>query len=179
MGTTVSDELAGTIKSFVLVTRTETQGIASVVETISRANTYSFVDGGANANGADIVWSDTRSLTGGTTETIDLQAVSDQVLGASETKLFRSIRAVQIRNNATITGPRIVVGPGTSNGWGRVRGDIGPGGELLAIQQTNHWPVWSNEKTLLVHATGATGATGLISYSIVVIGSAVTGATGY
>ena len=179
MGSSLGDVFAATIKSFVLATRTETQGVAGVVETIQQANTYTLVDGGANAAGADFVWSDLRSLTGGTTETIDLLSVSDQVLGATGTKTFRTIRAVQVRNTMSVTGPRIVVGPAASNGWGRVRGDVGPGGELLAVQQSNHWPVWSDERNLLVHATGATGATGPITYAITIVGSSVTGATGY
>jgi len=179
MGASLSDTFGAIIKSFVLATRTETQGVAEVVEEISAANTYTLVDGGANAAGADFVWSDLRSLTGGTTETIDLLAVSDQVLGATGTKTFRSVRAIQVRNTMTITGPRIVVGPGPTDGWGRVRGDVGPGGELLAVQQANHWPVWSNERNLLLHATGATGATGAITFAITIVGSSVTGATGY
>ena len=178
MGSTATDVFAATLKTFAVVTRTETQ-FATITESIQASNTYTFVDGGANAAGADFVWSDTRSLTGGTTETIDLLAVADQALGATGIKTFRTVRAVQVRNLATITGPRIVVGPAAADGWGRVRGDVGPGGELLGVQSVNHWPVWSNERNVLVHATGATGATGAISYSIVVIGSSVTGATGY
>ena len=58
-------------------------------------------------------------------------------------------------------------------------GDGGPGGELLAGQERNHWPVGDGSRNLLIHATGATGATGLIEYTITIVGSGVTGATGY
>ena len=173
------DTLSGVIRTFMSVTRTVTNTDWTDTRTISPAKSYVFVDGGANVLGADQVWSSTRSLTGGTTQTIDLLDLKDYPLDAEATTTFRSIRAVRVANNMTITGPRIVVGPGASQGWTRVQGDVGPSGELLAVNNLNHWPVGDNTKNLQFHATGATGATGLISFTITIVGSTVTGATGY
>lgn len=170
---------AGTIRTFLSLTRTVTEDERVETRSVAPTQTYNFVDGGANARGADLIWSDTRSLTGGTTETLDLLSLPDTALGSTATGIMRSVRAVRVANNATITGPRIVVGPAPSNGWNRVAGDVGPGGELLAVQSINHWPVGDTTRNLLIHATGATGATGAISYTITIVGSSVTGATGY
>jgi hypothetical protein len=83
---------------------------------------------------------------------------------------------VRIANSETITGPRIVVGPSGTNGWGRVAGEVGPGGELLAVQQTHAWGVTSTERAVTISATGPTGS---VAYSIVIAGTATTGPAGY
>jgi len=173
------DSFAGTIRTFLSLTRTVTEDERTETRSVSPTATYNFVDGGENVLGADLIWSRTTSITGGTTETLDLLSLPDTALGSTATGIMRSVRAVRLANNATITGPRIVLGPGASNGWTRVQGDVGPGGELLAIQNVNHWPVGSANRNILLHATGVTGATGLISYTLTIVGSSVTGATGY
>ncbi len=175
----VTDVFAGTIRTFVNLTRTRTEDERVEVQTVAPTLTHSLVDGGANVAGADLIWSDTRSLTGGTTETLDLLSLPDSAFGVASTGIMRSVRAVRVVNNMTITGPRIVVGPAPTDGWNRVAGDVGPGGELLAVQERNHWPVGDGSRNLLIHATGPTGATGLIEYTITIVGSGVTGATGY
>jgi hypothetical protein len=88
---------------------------------------------------------------------------------------MRQVRLVRIVNNQTATGPRIVVGPSGTNGWGRVAGEVGPGGELLAVQQTHAWGVTTTERAVTIRATGPTG----VSYSIVIAGTSATGPTGY
>jgi hypothetical protein len=170
---------AGTIRTFLSLVRTVTEDERVETRTVAPGATYNFVAGGQNRLGADVVWSDTRSITGGTTETLDLLSLPDTSLTSPSTGIMRSVRMVRVANNMTITGPRVVVGPAPSNGWNRVAGDVGPGGELLAVQSVNHWPVGDTTRNLLIHATGATGATGLISYTITIVGSEVTGATGY
>ncbi len=175
----VTDTFAGTIRTFLSLTRTRVEDERTEVQTVNPTTTHTLVDGGANVAGADLVWSDTRSLTGGTTETLDLLALPETNFGVAATGVMRSVRAVRVINNMAITGPRIVVGPGPTNGWNRVAGDVGPGGELLAVQERNHWPVGDGSRNLLIHATGPTGATGAISYTITIVGSGVTGATGY
>lgn len=173
------DAFSGVIRTFLSLSRTVTNADGADTRTVSPNASYVFVDGGANVLGADLVWSSTRSLTGGTTETIDLLDLKDYPFDTETPVTFRSIRAVRVANNMTITGPRIVVGPGATNGWTRVQGDVGPGGELLAVNNINHWPVGAQTKDIRFHATGATGATGSISFTVTIVGSLVTGATGY
>jgi hypothetical protein len=125
---------------------------------------------------ADQVWVSTRSLAVGSSETLDLLSLTDTIQGATGVQTMRQVRLVRVVNNETTTGPRIVVGPSGTNGWGRVAGEVGPGGELLAIQQTHAWGVTTGERAVTFRATGPTGS---VSYSIVVAGTAATGPTGY
>jgi hypothetical protein len=117
-----------------------------------------------------------RSLAVGSTETLDLLALADTIQGATGVQTMRQVRLVRVVNNETITGPRIVVGPSGTNGWGRVAGEVGPGGELLAVQQTHAWGVTTTERGVTIRATGPTGS---VSYSIVIAGTATTGPAGY
>ena len=75
-----------------------------------------------------------------------------------------------------MTTVQVGSGPSGTNGWGRVAGEVGPGGELLAVQQTHAWGVTTTERAMTIRATGTTGP---VSYSICVVGTATTGPTGY
>jgi len=82
--------------------------------------------------------------------------------------------ALRVRSGAQHNA--IVVGPSGTNGWGRVAGEVGPGGELLAVQQTHAWGVTSTERAVTIRATGPTGS---VAYSIVIAGTNATGPSGY
>ncbi len=125
---------------------------------------------------ADQVWVSNRLLAVGASETLDLLSLTDTIQGATGVQTLRQVRLVRVTNTETITGPRIVVGPSGANGWGRVAGEVGPGGELLAVQQTHAWGVTAGERAVTITATGPTGS---VSYSIVVAGTATTGPAGY
>jgi hypothetical protein len=115
-------------------------------------------------------------LAVGASETLDLLSLADTIQGATGIQTMRQVRLVRIANSETVTGPRIVVGPSGTNGWGRVAGEVGPGGELLGVQQTHAWGVTSTERAVTIRATGPTGS---VAYSIVIAGTATTGPAGY
>jgi hypothetical protein len=166
--------LSGVIATTTAVTQTQTDTVGTSTRGVTVGANYSL--NSASGPVADQIWVSNRSVTGGTEETLDLLALADTIQGATGIQVMRQVRLVRVTCNETTTGPRIVVGPSGTNGWGRVAGEVGPGGELLAIQQTHAWGVTATERAVTIRATGATGP---VAYSIVVAGTAATGPTGY
>ena len=168
------DSLSGVVSTTTSVTRTTDDTVGAATRSVVASASYQL----NNASGplADQLWVSNRSLAVGATETLDLLSLADTIQGATGVQTMRQVRLVRITNNETTTGPRIVVGPSGTNGWGRVAGEVGPGGELLAVQQTHAWGVTTAERAVTIRATGPTGSVG---YSIVVVGTATTGPAGY
>lgn len=168
------DILEGTVATTTSVTRTQSGTVGSAKNEVVAANNYTL--NSVSGPVADVLWVSNRSVTGGQTETLNLLSLAESVLGATGIVTMRQVRLIRVANAETTTGPRIIVGPSGTNGWGRVAGDVGPGGELLAIQQTHAWGVTSTECGLSIRATGTTGP---VAYSIVIAGTATTGPAGY
>lgn len=168
------DSLSGVVSTTTSVTRTTDDTVGAATRSVVASASYQL----NNASGplADQLWVSNRSLAVGASETLDLLSLADTIQGATGVQTMRQVRLVRITNNETATGPRIVVGPSGTNGWGRVAGEVGPGGELLAVQQTHAWGVTTAERAVTIRATGPTGS---VSYSIVVAGTATTGPAGY
>lgn len=166
--------LTAVISTTTAITQTQSDTVGSSTRGVSVGSNYSL--NSVSGPIADQVWVSNRSLSGGASETLDLLSLADTIQGATGVQTMRQVRLVRVTCNETATGPRIVVGPSGTNGWGRVAGEVGPGGELLAVQQTHAWGVTSTERAITVTATGTTGP---VSYSIVVAGTAATGPTGY
>lgn len=170
----MADSLEGVVATTTSITRTQSGTVGTQTNEVVAAANYTLSS--ASGPAADLVWVSNRSVTGGQTETLDLHALPESLLGATGIVTMRQIRLVRVVNNETTTGPRLVVGPSGTNGWGRVAGEVGPGGELLGVQQTHAWGVTTGERAVSIRATGTTGP---VSYSIVVAGTAATGPTGY
>jgi len=170
----MADSFSGVVSTTTSITRTTTDTVGSSARGVSTTAAYAL----NNASGplADQVWVSNRSLAVGVSETLDLLSLADTIQGATGTQVMRQVRLVRIANSETVTGPRIVVGPSGTNGWGRVAGEVGPGGELLAVQQTHAWGVTATERGVTIRATGPTGS---VAYSIVIAGTATTGPAGY
>lgn len=166
--------LSGVVSTTTAITQTQsdTVGASSRAVTVGTNHQFNSVSGPL----ADQLWVSNRSVTGGQSETIDLLALADTIQGATGVQTMRQVRLVRVTCNETATGPRIVVGPSGTNGWGRVAGEVGPGGELLAVQQSHAWGVTATERGVTISATGTTGP---VAYSIVIAGTAATGPTGY
>lgn len=170
----MADSLEGIVSTTTAITRTITDTVGTSTRGLTSAGSYKL--NSTSGPIADQVWISNRSLAVGASETLDLLALSDTIQGATGIQVMRQVRLVRVTNNESTTGPRIVVGPSGTNGWGRVAGEVGPGGELLAVQQTHAWGVTTAERAVTVTATGPTGS---VSYSIVVAGTAATGPAGY
>jgi hypothetical protein len=168
------DSLDGIVSTTTSLTQTQTGTVGSSTRavSVSAAHPLNSVSGPI----VDQLWVSNRSLAVGASETLDLLSLADTIQGATGIQTMRQVRLVRIENNETVTGPRIVVGPSGVNGWGRVAGEIGPGGELLAVQQTHAWGVTATERGVTIRATGPTGS---VAYSIVIAGTNATGPSGY
>ena len=170
----MADSLDGIVSTTTSLTQTQTGTVGSSTRAVSASAVYPI--NSVSGPLSDQLWVSNRSLAVGASETLDLLSLTDTIQGATGIQTMRQVRLVRVVNNETITGPRIVVGPSGTNGWGRVAGEVGPGGELLAVQQTHAWGVTSTERGVTIRATGPTGTVG---YSIVVVGTATTGPAGY
>jgi len=170
----MADSLDGIVSTTTSLTQTQTDTVGSSARAVSVGKSYPL--NSVSGPLSDQLWVSNRSLAVGSTETLDLLALADTIQGATGVQTMRQVRLVRVTNNETTTGPRIVVGPSGTNGWGRVAGEVGPGGELLAVQQTHAWGVTSTERGVTIRATGPTGS---VSYSIVIAGTATTGPSGY
>jgi len=168
--------LSGVIATTTSITQTQSDTVGASNRGVTVGANYKLDS--VSGPVADQVWVSTRTLNAGSSETLDLLALSDTIQGATGIQTMRQVRLVRVTCNETTTGPRIVVGPSGTNGWGRVAGEVGPGGELLAVQQTHAWGVTSTERGVTIRATGPTGGVA-VSYSIVVAGTSITGPTGY
>ena len=168
------DSLDGIVSTTTSLTQTQTDTVGSSARAVSVGKSYPL--NSVSGPLSDQLWVSNRSLAVGSTETLDLLALADTIQGATGVQTMRQVRLVRVTNNETTTGPRIVVGPSGTNGWGRVAGEVGPGGELLGVQQTHAWGVTSTERGVTIRATGPTGS---VSYSIVIAGTATTGPAGY
>lgn len=166
--------LSGVVSTTTAITQTQSDTVGSSTRGVTVGANYAI--NSASGPIADQVWVSNRSLAVGASETLDLLSLTDTIQGATGVQTMRQVRLVRVTNNETITGPRIVVGPSGTNGWGRVAGEVGPGGELLAVQQTHAWGVTAGERAVTITATGPTGS---VAYSIVVAGTATTGPAGY
>jgi hypothetical protein len=125
---------------------------------------------GTGASQSDLVWSDTRSLVA-TSESIDLAGtLTSQLTGATVT--FAEVTAIIIRNNATTTAYKLLVGGAAANqfiNWVAAANDIvhiGPGGIFVLTSPVDGFAVTAGTGDILKIDSGAV----TISYSIVVIG---------
>jgi hypothetical protein len=169
-----TDSLSGVVSTTTSITRTQSDTVGSQTAGISTVGTYSI--GGASGPNETQLWVSNRSLSAGASETLNLLSLADSLLGATGNQVFRQVTCVRVSNQSTTTGLRVVVGPSGTNGWGRVAGDVGPGGEVLGVQKVHPWGVTAAECGVTIRATGPTGP---VLFSIVVCGTNATGPTGY
>lgn len=137
---------------------------------------------GTTANKADRIWHDpARTLTGATSETIDLFDLASVDIGAGAGKDalgqsggFAEIVAILVENDATSTGNLTLGGDGTTacwNSWANgdddaVIGPIKPGGFAFLFQPSDPaFAVADTSNHLLKIASSAT-----LEYSITVLG---------
>jgi len=121
---------------------------------------------------ADAAWHDIdASLGSGGSRTLDLQALTRNVLGQTLSVSFDTIRAILIEVAADSTGT-LVVGDAASDTWFAPFGSatdtiaVGPGSPLLITALETGWPVGTSAKNFKLTASG-----GSITYSIAIIGT--------
>jgi len=115
------------------------------------------------------VWSDTRTLSSGGTDSLDLSALVRNVLGGSYNVNFTNIKAFTIKNNDTVAGFTFslkVTGDGFGEPFGYPTGtlEIPPSSALIRMNPYDGWTVPSGSK-LYLH-DGGSGC----SYNIAIVG---------
>lgn len=92
--------LAATISLRVQALQSSALDLSTVVDTLNQAFEQTF-DDGAGANQANALWSDTRTLSSNTSETLDLYGALTNAFGA--TLNFTKVRAIIIRSRSANT----------------------------------------------------------------------------
>ena len=125
---------------------------------------------GTGADQANQVWTDTRTLTSGSTETLDLNASLTNAIGESVT--FTKIKAILIRNKACTT--TLSVGAAATNQFVAIFGSatdlvkILPGGVFLITSPDSTGAAVAAGSTDNLKIANSAGAS--CDYDIVIIG---------
>jgi hypothetical protein len=166
MADSTSDVFAGTITTRVQWSRVDTQENGSIANRNLVSAVYSIGDG-SGAGAADVVWADSRTIPAESVDEIDLLALSQTTLGVSVPCTIRQLRAVRIVNSETDAGMAIRVGADVTGATYAF--EVGPGSEVLSINNSDAWPVTEANSVLRIANTNGDPAT----YSIVLIGTSV------
>lgn len=166
MAESIADVFSGSLSTRLQWSRVDSQEVGSVTDRATVSGTYSIADGSGSA-AADIVWCDTRSIPAASYDELDLMALTQSAVGVSVPCTIRQLRIVRVVNNSTTAGQRILVG---SNESGSLYSfNVGPGSEVVAVNQLNAWPVTTANKTLRIANPNAAA----VSYSIYLVGTSV------
>lgn len=134
---------------------------------------------GTGAGQADKIWTDTRSLTTGASEDLDLAGVLTDPFGATIT--FARVKGLYVKA-ADANTTNLTVGANVASSWATLFGPTGasggtvtlrPGGLFVAVcgvADATGWVVTATTADLL-HVVNAAGATA--SYDIVIVGASV------
>jgi hypothetical protein len=125
---------------------------------------------GTGTDQADLVWSDTRSVTSGAPDDLDLRGVLASALNSGIN--FVKITGIVIRNKSTTSGQFLTVGNGANPAF---TGLLGAGAHTLQVNPGGAFGWYSPiDPMTTVAATGdifrIAAATGTISYDIEIIG---------
>ncbi len=130
---------------------------------------------GPEANQAEAVWHEEDSeLLEGVSRTLDLTALTRNVLGDTLTTTLLLVKSILIVNKST-TGGRLVVGGAASNEWSECFGADGDqaivplDSPVLLCNRQCGWEVDDTHKNLKIAASG-----GDVTYSIAIIGTTTT-----
>ncbi len=134
---------------------------------------------GNDQDEADASWHKEHvALLDGATETLDLSALTRTVLGKTLTTTFLTVKAILIVNEST-SGGELLVGGAESDEWSYPFGADGDkvsvplDSPLLLANRQWGWAVNDTHKNLKLEASG-----GDVTYSIAIIGTITTSATG-
>ena len=167
MADSLTDVFAGRLSTVLTWSRVDTQEVGSITDKKTISATYSLVDG-SGAGAADITWADTRTIAANSVDVLDLLALTQTEFGVSVPCTIRQLRVVKVANNETTSGKVVLVGADETSPTSVYAFAVGPGSEMLAINNTDSWVVTSSNNTLRIANPSSSSA----SYSIVLIGTA-------
>jgi hypothetical protein len=166
--------LSGTLKVAANFTQTKTPDNTSASAAIAHALSLTFTDGTA-AGSADVIWTDTRTLTASSSETLDFSGSLTNAYG--DAAVFADIRGIIVTadsgntNNVNVT--RATTSPETGLALFLASGDgiaVRPNGAFLWMcADTTGVPVTPTTADRLTF-TNSAGSTS-VTYSVTVIGA--------
>lgn len=129
---------------------------------------------GSGAGKADRQYTKTRTLTGSSTEDLDLAAVLTDIFGATLT--FARVKGLFVKASKTNTN-NVIVGAASANQWATLLNTTGtvtlrPGawfGACCDVSDATGWAVTAGTGDLLKVANSGAGTS--VSYDIIVIGN--------
>lgn len=146
-----------------------TRDLANVVQNL-KVNTGYGLTTGTTAGKADLVFTDTRTLTASSSENLDLAGTLTDVFGTTLT--FVEVVAIYVKAAAGNTN-NVVVGGAASNGFATPFGDasdtvkVAPGGVFLLTNDAG-FGVTAGTGDILKIANG--GGSTSVTYDIVIVG---------
>lgn len=146
--------------------------LGSAAYNINYGQSYAYAQGNA-ANQAKLVWSDTRTLTASSTESLDLAGSLVDAYGATVT--FTSIKGIIVSAHSANTN-NVLVGGAASNAFVNWVGDatdvivVRPGGSFaLFANDATGYAVTASTGDLLKIANSSSGSS--VLYDIILFGN--------
>lgn len=168
----MADALSAEIKASLTWLFQETLDLATVSDSSKLEYHQSLADGTGN-NQADKIWHDTRTLSPGANDDLDLTALANTIFGSTVTINLVKVKAILIVNTAAAAGEDLVIG----NGPTPFLGPFGAGAHtlrceadscLLLANRVDGWTV-TNVTADILRINNA--GTGEITYKIAVVGT--------
>lgn len=157
------------VKAAITGAYTATRDLADVVQNLKVDTGYGLTTG-TTAGKADLVFTDTRTLTASSSENLDLAGTLTDVFGTTLT--FVEVVAIYVKAAAGNTN-NVVVGGAASNGFATPFGDatdtvkVAPGGVFLLTNDAG-FGVTAGTGDILKIANG--GGSTSVTYDIVIVG---------
>lgn len=169
MADSLTDTLAGTIRTVMQWQRTDAQEIGSYSNAKTVIADYRIEDGDGPGE-ADKVFADLRTIPAGTMEEFDLKDLEQTTLGTTVPFVFNQVRCIKIRNTSTTSGSRILVGVSPGSPTSVYAAEVGPGSEWFAINYQDAWEVTEDNRIFRL----SNPSTGPVTYELYVFGTQAT-----
>lgn len=127
---------------------------------------FSLSDGTGN-NQAQLQWYDSRTLTAGASETLDLRALTGR---HSDTITFAEVKWLIIRIQSPGTGVSLTIGGAASDEWSAAMGAAGDKYKVQTFDMKvgcEGWTVDATHKNLKIENPGS----GSVTYDIIILGN--------
>lgn len=171
----MADTINATLNAVASVYRKTPLDLGDVINT-QRSEFSAAIDYGTSASQCDIVWADTRTVTTGANDDIDLRALSDTIYGSAVTFVLAKLSYLYIYNKTATTLYYLNLDSSVANGCtalfdggatSKVR--IGPSSVFVVSSIVDAFTVDATHKVIRIHNNAA----GSITYDIVVAGRSV------
>lgn len=148
------------------------------LSTVSDASSVSYARSLADGTGldqADKIWHDSRTVSAGANDDLDLTALPQSLFGSVVTIAFSKVKALLVVNMSTVSGEQLRVGGAAANAWSAPFNGVsaslvlvGPDSPLLLANKKDGWTVTAGTGDIL-RITNPTAAA--ITYRIVILGT--------